>query len=114
MTARLDLSAAELPRRRQRNVRVAAIVVAVLSLVPAGFAYFMAMLMTYGLYSWTDPQLEPGIWIPLVAAGGSLALGPAVMTLGSHRRRWLIVTAAMFGATVVLLSLLTWVRVALS
>ena len=51
-------------------------VATLLSLVLAGFCLFMANLITYGLYSWTEPKLDPAVILPLVGIGLVLPLGP--------------------------------------
>ena len=91
---------------------VAAVVVTALSLVLAGFCVFMASLMTYGLYTWSEPQLDPAVAVPLLGIGLSLALGPLVMSLGERRRFWLRVALAVSISSVLIASLATWVPVA--
>ena len=98
--------------RRQVLIRVAGALVSVVSLALAAFCYFMASLMTYGLYSWQTPQLDAGIVLPLIGIFLSLPLGPLVLSLGSHGRRWLRVAAGAGLGGVVLTSLTTWVPVA--
>lgn len=100
--------AVEAGARRQRVVRVAAVVVGVVSLVPAGFCLFLASLMTYGLYSWQEAELDPGIWVPLLGSSLFLSAGPAVMALGRHRRRWLLIALATFLLAAVVSSAATW------
>lgn len=100
-------------RRTPRSTRIAAIVVGVLGLVPAGFAMFMAQLMTYGLYSWQEPRLDCDLWLPLLAFSLCLSLGPAVMISGPHRHRWTRVTSTVFLAAALLASVVTWIPVAL-
>ncbi|WP_147264064.1 hypothetical protein [Desertihabitans brevis] len=94
--------------RRQRWIRAAAVVVGGLSLVPAGFCFFLASLMTFGLYSWQEAELDPDIWVPILGASLSLSAGPAVMALGWHRRRWLLITLATFLLVALVSSALTW------
>lgn len=98
--------------RPSRRLVIVATTVGILSLAPAALAMFMARLMTYGLYSWLEPQLDANIWLPLLGFSLSLCLGPAIMTLGPHRRRWLRVTLGVFVAAAVIGSLATWVPVA--
>lgn len=98
--------------RPSRRLIVVSVAVGLVSLVPAGFAMVMAQLMTYGLYSWQEPELDRDVWFPLLAFSLSLCLGPAVMSQGPHRRRWLKVTAGVFVAAAVVGSLVTWVPVA--
>ena len=92
---------------------VAAVVATLLSLVLAGFCLFMANLITYGLYSWTEPKLDPAVILPLVGIGLVLPLGPLVMTLGPRRAFWLRLALIVSLGGMVLASLMTWVPVAL-
>jgi len=92
---------------------VTAVAVTLLSLVLAGFCFFMASLITYGLYSWTEPKLDPAIILPLVGIGLLLPVGPLVMSLGPRRSFWLRVALIVSLGGIVLASLTTWVPVAL-
>jgi hypothetical protein len=77
------------------------------------FCYVMVRLATYGLYSWTEPELDPVIVLPLVGIALAAPLAPMVMTLGERRRFWLRIAAATSAGAVVVASLTTWVPVAL-
>ena len=92
---------------------VTAVVATLLSVVLAGFCYFMASLITYGLYSWTEPKLDPAIILPLVGIGLLLPVGPLVMSLGPRRSFWLRFALIVSLGGIVLASLTTWVPVAL-
>ncbi len=106
------VSAAD-PARRRRRLGVAAIFAGVLSVPMLGACYFMVSLATYGLYSWTEPQLDPVIVLPLVGIALAAPLAPMVLSLGERRRFWLRTAAATSAGAVVMASLTTWVPVAL-
>jgi len=95
------------------SLTVTAVVATLLSLVLAGFCFFMASLITYGLYSWTEPKLDPAIILPLVGIGLLLPVGPLVMSLGPRRSFWLRFALIVSLGGIVLASLTTWVPVAL-
>ena len=105
------------PRRTEcptdRGPGWAAVVATLLSLVLAGFCLFMANLITYGLYSWTEPKLDPAVILPLVGIGLVLTLDPLVMALGPRRAFWLRIALIASRGGIVLASLMTWVPVAL-
>ena len=98
--------------RRQILLWSAGTVVSLVGLMLAAFCYFMASLMTWGLYSWQTPQLDPGIVLPLIGVAVTLPLGPLVLARGAHGRRWLRVAVGAALVGVVLTSLTTWVPVA--
>ena len=98
--------------RRPVLIWVAGVLVSLVSLALAAFCYFMANLMTFGLYSWQTPKLDAGIVLPLIGVALTLPLGPLVLSLGSHGRRWLRVAVGASLGGVVLTSLTTWVPVA--
>lgn len=100
-------------RRRRLGIRVVAIVLALLGLVGFAFMLFLGRLMSFGLYSWTEPQLDPDVWIPVLGGGVVLMPAPLVMSLGDHRRRWLIAAAAAFGVGAFAISAATWIAVLL-
>jgi hypothetical protein len=89
------------------------VVTALISLVLAGFCYFMASLITYGLYTWTEPRLDPAVILPLVGIGLVLPSGPLVMSLGPRRAFWFRIALIVSLGGMVLASLMTWVPVAL-
>lgn len=95
-----------------RWLAVTAVIVTLVSLVPAAFCAFLVSLATYGLYSWTEPTLNSAAVLPLIGVGLTLPLGPLVMTLGPHRSRWLRVALFVSLGGVALVSLATWVPVA--
>jgi O-antigen/teichoic acid export membrane protein len=109
----VPIASAADPARRRRLLRVAAVFAGLLSVPMLAVCYFMASLATYGLYSWTEPQLDPVIVLPLVGIALAAPLAPMVLTLGEHRRFWLRIAAATSAGAVVIASLATWVPVAL-
>ena len=92
---------------------VAAVVATLFGLVLAGFCLFLANLITYGLYSWTEPKLDRAVILPLVGIGLVLPLGPLVMALGPRRAFWLRIALIASIGGIVLASLTSWVPVAL-
>lgn len=101
------------PSRRRLRLRVIAVFAGVLSVPMLAACYFMISLATYGLYSWTEPELDPVIVLPLVGIALAAPLAPMVLTLGERRRFWLRIAAATSAGAVVIASLTTWVPVAL-
>lgn len=102
------------PVRTSGPLIACAVVAQVIGLAAAFFCYFLATLMTYGLYSWTEPTLDSGVWLPILGFSVSLGLGAWVMCLGPHRRRWLWVAIVTTVVGAVGLSLITWVSVLLA
>ncbi len=92
---------------------VAASLAGLAGLVGAAFCLFLANLITYGLYTWTEPQLDSAVVLPLIGIGICLPLGPLVMSLGPTRRRWWKIALVTSLSGLVIASAISWLPVAL-
>lgn len=111
-TKRAPTRAEPAPQRPVALV-VGAVLAQLAGLVIAGFCLFMALIVTYGIYSWSTPQIDIAIALPLIGIVVATPLGALVMSTGAHRRRWLIVAAVVAVSAAVLASAVTWLPVAL-
>jgi hypothetical protein len=91
---------------------IAGIVASLAGLVLAAFCLAVANFMTFGLYSWQEPSVDPAVWIPLLGIAVTLPLGPVVLSVNGDRRRWLIVAGVTSLLGVLLASLITWIPLA--
>ena len=100
------------PPRRTALRRTVAVLVGALGLACAYFCYLIAALATFGFES-SPARLDPAVVLPLVGVAVTVPLGPLVLSLGPHARRWRRVAVASSALGVAAVSLATWVPVAL-